>query len=391
MEPNNAMPPKAAKKLPEGEIRRVPPKQLRFDLRNPRYGPRAVNQKSDRQALDYIVAQFDVNDLLSSMSVNGFFDSEPLVGIETKDGIQILEGNRRLAACLILAGDERAKGQIKRKHAYPLRPGVKFDTVPVIVYNSSVNRAKLLPYLGVRHIVGGTEWDSYAKAHWIAETIGDTHNALTLDEIKAMIGDNTGLVERLLTSYHLVQQLEDEDLFEPADSIKRGRGSAEFPFSLIYNALDISSLRKWLGLPEGKKATRKNPVPPDRLNDAATLVRMICGSKRDDFAPSIQESRDLRDLAEAVRVPELFSRLKRGQSLREVVREIYAANDRILENLTAAMEPLEDSVTLLTKTPLSSKDAQPLVSTAKKVRRLSAQAAELLEKQASEGGEDDEK
>ena len=94
--------------------------ELQFDLRNPRYGAGAVKIKTEREALDHIVETFGVNDVLSSIAVNGLFDSEPLVGIrlEKEKKIRVLEGNRRLAACLILTGDERASGQTRLHEHY---------------------------------------------------------------------------------------------------------------------------------------------------------------------------------------------------------------------------------------------------------------------------------
>lgn len=87
--------------------------ELQFDLSNPRYGTTAAKIHTEQEALNYIVDTFGVDDVLSSISVNGFFDSEPLVGLrlEKDKRIKIIEGNRRLAACLILAGDARAADQ----------------------------------------------------------------------------------------------------------------------------------------------------------------------------------------------------------------------------------------------------------------------------------------
>jgi hypothetical protein len=49
--------------------------QLKFDLQNPRYGATAANIETERDALNHIVRSFGVNDILSSLSVNGFFAS----------------------------------------------------------------------------------------------------------------------------------------------------------------------------------------------------------------------------------------------------------------------------------------------------------------------------
>src|SRR4051812_2447205 len=91
----------------------VPVGDLLFDLRNPRYGAKAGAFSDQREALNFIVGTFGVQDVLSSVAVNGFFGTEPLVGLRDKPGekVKVLEGNRRLAACLILEGDDRAADQ----------------------------------------------------------------------------------------------------------------------------------------------------------------------------------------------------------------------------------------------------------------------------------------
>ncbi len=382
------MPKSEVRSSPKGEVNNIPLKDLRFDLTNPRYGPDAPKQQTDQDALNYIMSRFDMSDVLSSISVNGFFDSEPLVGIQNEDGsVKILEGNRRLAASLVLANDPRAASQKKKRDSHPLRDGVALDKVPVMVYPKSIGTRHLLPYLGVRHIVGGRPWDSYAKAHWVAETLAAPNNKLSLFDIKAMLGDTKGLTDRLLVAYQVVQQLQSNNLFDPQDSVKKGRGSAAFPFSLIYNTLDDRSLRKWLEIPDDEAAQQPDPIPKRRLSDAASLVRLICGSLKESFPPAVQDNRKLRALSQAVQDPVTFAQLKQGTSIEEVEREILPPDQRVLNNLVAASPYLEDSVTILTKAPLSEMDAGRLHPEALKVSRLATSISKTLKAQA--GDEDD--
>ena len=83
----------------------------------------------------------------------------------------VMEGNRRLAACLILK--MMTEQEIKlicinnilinllQFHGCP-----KIDPVPAIVFedDDGVDKKSLISYLGVRHIVSTKDWDSYAKA-----------------------------------------------------------------------------------------------------------------------------------------------------------------------------------------------------------------------------------
>ena len=58
--------------------------KLHLDTRNPRFGGQAGKLTSEIDVLDSIVETFGVEDVLSSLAVNGFFDAEPLVGLRSK-------------------------------------------------------------------------------------------------------------------------------------------------------------------------------------------------------------------------------------------------------------------------------------------------------------------
>ena len=175
---------------------------------------------------------------LVSIAVNGFFDSEPLVGIrlEKEKRIRILEGNRRLAACLILTGDARAAGQKRLREQYSKmheeNGRKRVNPVPVIVYKGKNAWKEVLPYVGVRHIVGFLEWDSYAKAAWVDQVLRD--HRLSLKEVMEMLGDKNDTARRMLAGYRFVNQLIRTGQFRPDQSQRKGRGSnPDYPFSWV--------------------------------------------------------------------------------------------------------------------------------------------------------------
>ena len=51
--------------------------KLDFDAQNPRFGRSANQARSQREILDYIVQDFGIDDVLSSIAVNGYFLAEP--------------------------------------------------------------------------------------------------------------------------------------------------------------------------------------------------------------------------------------------------------------------------------------------------------------------------
>jgi hypothetical protein len=242
---------------------------LNADPENPRFGMQAGAFADQTQLVDHIVSQYGVDDVLSSIAVNGYFQSEPLL-VKKKNGKWfVAEGNRRFTACLILAGDSRARNQKKRISEYKSvreRHGNKpVDPVPVVQFESRGDLRDLLPYLGVRHIAGAQEWDSFAKAAWVAEAVNT--GKIPIEDVIHMIGDHSNLAKRMLQGYYMVQQLVEGGYFDPSQSKRKGvRSESEFPFSWVYTAISYTTISKWLNLPSEPK---KNPVPKAGLENAS--------------------------------------------------------------------------------------------------------------------------
>ena len=297
--------------------------KLHLDTRNPRFGGQAGKLTSEIDVLDSIVETFGVEDVLSSLAVNGFFDAEPLVGLRSKASkvIRIVEGNRRLAACLILVDDPRAVNQqarmreaqsLQKKHN---RPAIA--EIPVSVFEENEWK-ELLPYLGVRHIAASQPWDSYAKANWIAQVL--EANELTLEDVIQMIGDQHRTTRRMLEGYYFIDQMIKEARFTPSDSLRKGRGSnPDYPFSWVYTALGYSPVRRWLGLEDLSEGDKKAPVPKKNLDDAEDLVTYLFGNKSKNRPAAINDSRNIGDLAKAIADPARRQLLRRGKTVAEVI------------------------------------------------------------------------
>lgn len=347
---------------------------LHLDIRNPRFGGRADGLKNESDVLDTIVEKFGVEDVLSSLAVNGFFDAEPLVGLRSKKGgIRIVEGNRRLAACLILAGDSRAVNQaarIRSSQALQKKHGQSSITsVPVLVFEESEWKDELLPYLGVRHIAASQPWDSYAKAAWIAEVLdsGD----LSLDDVIQMIGDQHRTTPRMLEGFYFVHQLMDEARFKSSDSLRKGRGSnPDYPFSWVYTALGYSPVRRWLGLEDMSEGKKKEPVPKKRLDDAEDFMTYLFGNKTKERPAAISDSRNISDLAKAIGDPARRQLLKRGKTVAEVIELTKPAQERVVSGLLDAQEALSGVLVTISEGEIKTDQAKELVEPSKKVLTL---------------------
>jgi hypothetical protein len=352
-----------------------PLSDLHLDKTNPRLGGHATNLKTETEVLDLIVDVFGVDDVLSSIAVNGYFEAEPLIGVKDKNkpGIRIVEGNRRLAACLILSDDERAKNQAKRiqeyrslqeKHHQPAITGI-----PVLVYDAKDFAKELLSYLGVRHIAASQPWDSFAKAAWVAMVL--EHGDLTLADVSQMIGDQHRTVARLLEGYYFVKQLQETGRFNPRDSHRRGRGSnPDYPFSWVYTALGYKPVRNWLHLDDLSEGQKKHPLKSKDLDDARDLMVFLFGNRTQRRQPAIGDSRKIADLAIAVGDSERREMLKRGKTVEEVGDLSRPVGERVSSGLYDAQEALRTVLVPLSQGEIDHGQAAQLEKPSRKVRVL---------------------
>lgn len=393
MRPNLMKPSPSKIKNAERPIEPYYLEELQFDLRNPRYGTSAARIKTEQEALNYIVETFGVDDVLSSIAVNGFFDSEPLVGVrlEKEKKIKIIEGNRRLAACLILAGDPRAIDQKNLREKFLTlhkEHGAKrISPLPVIVYDGKNAVREILPYIGVRHIVGFLEWDSYAKAAWVDQVLRD--HKLSLNEVIEMLGDKNATIPRMLAGYRFVNQLVATGYFRPDQSQRKGRGSnPDYPFSWVYTALDNPPVRELVGFKEANGVPDEEPVPAKKLEDAGWIMTFMFGDKNRGIAAVVDDSRELGDLAKAVRDPVMSSRLKEGKKLRLVMEESRPSIERLQEGFLKIADQMRDLSGLIVPGELDPEAARELVDPAKNVSNLAKKA--LSDLRAIAVGESDE-
>lgn len=365
--------------LAGGDSQYLPLNLLDLDESNPRFGRQAGKVESQTAALDYIVDSFGVDNLLSSLGINGYFDAEPLIVQPQKSGrYNVAEGNRRLAACLILANDPRAKNQRNRVENWRGKTKTEWSVntiVPVRVFSGTDAEKQLLPYLGVRHLVASQPWDSYAKAKWIADVV--EKKLMTLAEIVAVIGDKNNTIERLLEGYYFVNQVTDSGQYDTKESVRRGRGSnPDYPFSWVYTLLDSPGVRDWLEISD-RKVSSKKVVSAAKMNDAATTLRYLLGDKKLGRNPAIKDSREIGLLASALSDNHKRSLLRAGKSAVEIDLLSRPPIELFTDYLNEAINALSNGETLISTEQIKKDDAFKMVD---KVRQLKNLVAVLLEK-----------
>lgn len=373
------------------EVTRLPLAELLLDPNNPRFGLQD-RSASQEQILDHIVEKFGVDDVLSSLAVNGYFDAEPLVCRKlpkSKKNV-VVEGNRRLAACLILTEDNRAANQAMRsakygalwkKHDQPV-----IDPVPAILFESEEQEKAILSYLGVRHIASAQPWDSYAKAAWVAQVVETS--GLNISDVSQMIGDQHQTIKRLLEGYYLVRQLIEGGEFQPEDSIRRGRGSVtEYPFSWIYTILGYTTVRNFLSL--GEAETKQEPLARNDLNKGGLLLKSMFGDKARGRNAAVSDSRQLSQLASALASREKISLLEQGKTIEEIEILTQPIEARLADGLSHIRETLRDLIARLSEQDLDPVTASELVPTSTGNRKMAIDLDKRI-REVAFGGDDED-
>ena len=214
--------------------------------------------------------------------------------------------------------------------------------------------------------MGFLEWDSYAKVAWVDQVLRD-HN-LSLSEVVEMLGDKNATIPRMLAGYRFVNQLISTGRFRPDQSQRKGRGSnPDYPFSWVYTALDNPPVKEFVGFKESGGVPSEKPIPEDKLDDAGWIMTFMFGDKNKGVAAIVDDSRELGDLAKAVRDPVMCSRLKEGKKLRFVIEESRPSAERLQEGLQKVADQLKDLSGLIVPGNLDPDAALSLIDPAKNV------------------------
>jgi len=323
-----------AKKANQISLRRRPQlnieieiERLFLDKDNPRL-PENIQGQNEAELLKTLYKGFNLDELIDSMRQNGYFDEEPLVVIprdvpsklskadassdefikfikSATTTFTVVEGNRRVAAAKLLIDPKlRIQLNIKQWREVPTEIVDDLKLLPAIVYS---NRQDVVPYMGVRHIVGIQKWESYAKARYIANLIDQ---GKTLSDVEAQIGDSQGSVRKNYISYKLLQQARDEFDYDT-------KPAEEGKFSFLNLAIGHGSVKRFLGLPSNLKNIDQNaPVPENKITNLQNLTSWLFGDDKNSAV--IQESRDITNqLVHVLDSPESIKRLERTRNLQE--------------------------------------------------------------------------
>lgn len=336
-------------------------KNLMLDPLNPRLGELAEQTITQEQIVSLIINNFGIDDLLSSMAFNGYFDAEPLVCQERSGQYYVIEGNRRLVACLVLTEDERAQKHIRdfqyyiKLHKEKNKPNV--SSLPIVIFGNHEDPKRISAYLGIRHIVSTKDWDSFAKARWIHETIINT--GISISDISTMTGDKSNTIKSLLSGYNFMTQLESERKFKRENTVRKGRGSnVSYPFSWVYTLFNYPTARNFLELSFFDENQKPNPrpIPENKLDDAIFVIDSMFGNSNKGQHALLNDSREISKFADALGDPNKVHLLKNGKALKDVYHLTTDINTRLETIFFDCIQLFEEATNRITKEPRNLKD-----------------------------------
>jgi hypothetical protein len=318
-----------------GQRTSVPLEDLLLDAENPRIKELSKGEASgldQDDILKILWREFAVDEIALSMAANGYFEHEPLFAQRSRGKWVVIEGNRRLAAALLLT-DQAARRdvgadlpRISEARRKELR------TLPVI----ECKRSEIWQYVGFKHVNGPQAWQSFAKAQYIAWVHNDV--GVALDQIAKNIGDQHATVRRLYRAYMALEQAEKGRVFDRDDRTNR-----HFSFSHLYTGLEYPGIQKFTGV-AADKTSQKKPIPPRKLAAFGELCVWLYGSKRKQRPPLVRsQNPDLRLLDEVLASRDGVAALRSGLPL-QVALEISKGDKQLLrESLITAKAALQSA------------------------------------------------
>lgn len=316
------------------QLSSFPIADLRLDSRNPRL-PEDVQAASQRELLRFIVETYEPIEIANSIARHGYFPSEPIIVVQEAGNKVVVEGNRRVAAIMLLAdrglakslgvSDEEDWDAIRIKGALP-------STIPAVVAKS---RDDVAPILGFRHISGIEPWDPWAQARFLATFIDKDKK--TFLEAASLVGEQERAVRESYRNYRTARQMK-----KMAVNTQRVIDH----FGVFTRALQDTGVREFLEAPVAWKVkARVDPLPKKSTSKkkAKEFVSWVFGDSKHE--PLFSDSRRIPELGKVLSSPEGLTELRKTRDLEAAFAIAGGIKARLLSRLTRASSSLEQAET----------------------------------------------
>lgn len=308
--------------------------RLELDVNNPRL-PSLLNSASQDEILQWMLDHEGIVDLMRSIGEQGYFNGEPLLVVPSESRqFTVVEGNRRLAALMMLHNPDKNEKWRPRLSTIRSDAVHKPERVPCIVYS---DRTEILDYLGYRHVTGIKSWGPLEKARYLkmlseSQKYCEVEEDLKYRRLAKVIGSRVDYVKRILAGLKLYDRIEDCSFYDIDDL-----DETSISFSLVTTALGHPGIVKFLGLSSSQDMVQEN-LDGSNLED---LTRWIF--ERKDGRTRLGESRHLRDLNKVVDSDIALDQFRDGRTLQEALIYTDAPAENFRNLLRTAKSQLQDS------------------------------------------------
>ncbi len=338
----------------------VPIDELNLDWKNPRLAEFGINAKTPPEEIFRVLwDNMALEEIVTSLVAHGFFDTEPLIVTREEGELVVIEGNRRLAAVMIVRDTSIVQNRLDENVLNRITEDTvkNLEKLPVIIVK---DRQEAWRFVGFKHINGPAKWNSFAKAQHIAQVHKDYRIPLT--EIAFQVGDTHNTVQKLFQGMMVIEQAEKEKVFSRGD-IKKKR----LYFSHLYTALQYEGFKEYLNIGDASIESLA-PVPKDKKENLGQLLTWLYGSKNRSIEPIVAtQNPDLKRLESVIRDREALASLKAGTPLAIAYELSRPKNSVFEESLFAAKRELQKAWSYVNEGYSGSDE---LLATAKSVMNL---------------------
>ncbi|MGC1158355.1 MAG: hypothetical protein WA891_11260 [Acidobacteriaceae bacterium] len=312
---------------------------LYLDPDNPRLGREFTHQEKRQSAILEVMKDWALEELAVSFMESGFWPHEAVLAIEQplygKKRLVVVEGNRRIAALMLLKRAEEGRPESKKwaeiAKSAPVPPKL-FEEIPFIRVGS---RKDADAFLGFRHVTGIKEWQPAEKAEFIAHLVED--QGLSYDEVMRRIGSKTATVRQNYISYRLLLQMEGTEQIA-AEKV-------EARFSVLYLSLRSAGVQQYLDIDiMADPRSARRPVPKSKLEALARFALWLFGS--DDVEPIVTDSRQVDRFGVALGNAKAVAYLERTErpSLQVAFRLAGGDEEEVVESVEKAADLVESAL-----------------------------------------------
>lgn len=328
------------RRLMNNEIEFLATSDLHFDPQNPRFGRVFDGEQPEDLVIERMVVSENIQELMGSISEQGYFIGEPLLVVDAGDGSYVVvEGNRRLAALKLLNGQIRPKKKVPSIDQVRDAANHTPDSVPCQVFS---DRKEILRYLGYRHITGAKRWDSLSKAKYIKQLLESFYQDYDIDEaaksIAKEIGSRKDYVAQMLTGLTIFEDAISNDFY----GLQYLRPS-DVEFSVLTTAISYSNISNYMGLDS------RTDVEAANLNrDSVRDVFLWMFSQDPSSGETVLgESRNLKKLAAITGSDSAVEVLKRSKDLDLAYIHTEGPAEVFLEMLQSAKNSVSEAVSIV--------------------------------------------